>query len=125
MTATVTFTSSEAGRYYYAYADSGANAPTVATSGIGANCVIGANTITVYLTSGAKDLYIKVKDAVGNVSDALKIHIPAYQAEAASPSAPAPEPSQTPEAAAPPSSTGGVIWLNPDFPGVTIKIGNH
>jgi hypothetical protein len=125
LTATVTFTSSEAGSCYYSAVSVGSAVPTISTLGGGTACIAGVNTITVYMTSGAKDLYIKVKDAAGNVSDALKIHIPAYQAESASPPAPAPEPSETPEAAAPPSGSGGVVWLNPDFSGITIKIGNH
>jgi hypothetical protein len=125
MTASVTFTSSEAGGYYYSAVAVGSAIPTISTLGSGAACAAGVNTITVYLTSGAKDLYIKVKDTAGNVSDALKISVPAYQAEAETPAVPVPEPNKTPEATAPPSGSGGVVWLNPDFAGITITIGNH
>jgi hypothetical protein len=113
--ATVEFTASAAGRYYYSVVNSGAAEPSVSTTGIGTVCTSGSNTITVYLTSGEKDLYIKVKDADGNISDALKITIPAY-------SAPTPAP--------PPSFddmviTGGtVVYINPDFSGITITFGN-
>ncbi|MDR1668574.1 MAG: hypothetical protein LBR76_01270 [Oscillospiraceae bacterium] len=121
MTASVTFTSSKAGKYYTAYANSGAAAPTVATSGIGVNCAAGSNTITVYLTSGAKDVYVKVKDAAGNVSAALKIAVPAY--DSGQTPAPDPNPDNPPET--PPNPSGGVVYINPDFSGVTIKIGNN
>jgi len=120
LTATITFTSSVEGKYYYAYANSGANAPTVATGGLGTACAAGANTITVYLTSGAKDVYIKVKDANGNVSDALKVAVPAYSAS-----------EQTPTPEPPPNFdniviTGGtVVYLNPDFSTVVIKFGGY
>jgi hypothetical protein len=116
--ATVGFTSSEAGKYYAAYTASGGAVPGISTLGAGTACSAGLNTITVSLTSGAKDLYIKVKDAAGNVSDALKIAIPAYNA-----ATPTPEPTAEPET--PVSSSGGVIWLNPDFASITITIGNR
>ena len=78
-TATVKFTSSEAGTYYYAVVESGETEPTINTTGAGTACAAGENTI--FLTSlsgaGAKDIYIVAKDAVGNVSDKLKITIPA------------------------------------------------
>jgi hypothetical protein len=121
MTATVTFTSSEAGSYYYSAVSVGSAVPTISTLGSGAACAAGVNTITGYLTSGAKDLYIKVKDAAGNVSDALKISVPAYESTQNT----TPEPNETPEVTAPPSGSGGVVWLNPAFPGITITIGNH
>jgi hypothetical protein len=119
MTATVQFTSSADGRYYYSVVSGGANAPTVGTGGLGSVCAAGSNTITVYVTAGAKDVYIKVKDANGNVSDALKITVPAYAAQA-----------QTPAPEEPPNFdniiiTGGtVVYLNPDFAGITITFGN-
>jgi hypothetical protein len=114
LTATVQFTSTEAGRYYYSAVVEGVNAPLISTIGAGTVCIAGQNTITVYLTSGAKDLYIKVKDAAGNVSDALKIYVPAYS-EAAPASAPTPTPT--------PNSGNGIIYQNPDYPGIIIKIG--
>ncbi len=79
-TATVTFTSSEAGTYYYAVVENGGEAPTgLTTNGTSGTCVTGTNTIDLTGLSGlgAKDIYIVVKDAVGNVSSSLKITIPA------------------------------------------------
>jgi uncharacterized surface anchored protein len=121
MTATVTFTSSEAGSYYYSAVSVGSAVPAISTLGSGAACAAGVNTITVYLTSGAKDLYVKVKDAAGNVSDALKISVPAYEATQNT----TPEPTETPEMINLPSVSGGVVWLNPDWREITITIGNH
>jgi hypothetical protein len=121
-TATVQFTSSVAGRYYTAHTASGGNVPTISTLGAGTACTVGLNTITVSLTSGVRDLYIKVKDADGNVSEALKITIPAYSAQAQN------EPSDTSEP--PPNfdgiviNGGTVVFLNPDFGGITITFGN-
>ncbi len=78
-TATVTFTSSEAGTYYYAVVERGATAPTIDTSGAGTACDTTEQTISlVNLTTGAKDIYIVVKDAAGNDSNKLKMEIPAY-----------------------------------------------
>ena len=74
---TVKFTSNEAGSYYYSVVADGALAPTIDTSGLGNPCTTDETTITnpTGLSSGAKDIYIKVKDDMGNVSDALKIDI--------------------------------------------------
>lgn len=81
-TGTVKFTSDKAGQYYYAIVNDGATAPTIDTSGVGTACTTAETTITnpSGLTAGAKDFYIKVKDAVGNVSSAIKIDIAAYVA---------------------------------------------
>ena len=79
-TATVKFTSSEAGTYYYAVVESDGDAPAdLTTIGTSGTCVTGTNTISVTGLSGlgAKDIYIVVKDAAGNVSQPLKITIPA------------------------------------------------
>ena len=80
--ATVKFTSSEAGSYYYEVVNSGENQPTIDTDGTGTTC--GTTEQTISLTNlsdtSAKDIYIVVKDAAGNVSDKLKIGIPAYVA---------------------------------------------
>ena len=78
--AAVQFTSSEAGTYYYAVAESGAEVPPIDTIGAGTSCISGENTISLTTLTGlgAKDLYIVVKDAVGNVSESLKIGIPEY-----------------------------------------------
>jgi hypothetical protein len=78
---TVKFTSDETGQYYYEIVASGDPKPTISTSGAGTVCGISEMTITdpSGLTAGAKDIYIVVKDAAGNVSaDTFKIEIPAY-----------------------------------------------
>ena len=82
-TATVTFTSSEAGTYYYAVVESGATEGTdVDISDTGATCTSGTNTINLNnLTgAGAKDIYIVAKDAANNVSQPLNMTIPDYVA---------------------------------------------
>lgn len=79
--ATVKFTSNEAGSYYYTVVDSGAAKPEVNTNGTGTDCDTTEQTISLTtLTAGAKDIYIVVKDAAGNISGKLKIEIPAYVA---------------------------------------------
>jgi uncharacterized surface anchored protein len=126
LSATVIFTSSEAGRYYYAVANSGANEPAIATGGNGTACSMGANTITVYMTSGAKDVYIKVKDASGNVSNALKISVPAYVPQTeTTPATPTPSNPETPNFDNIVITGGTVVYLNPDFSGIIIKFGNY
>ena len=79
-TATVKFTSDEAGEYYYAVVESGDTAPTIDTTGTGTACDTTEQTISLNNLSGAgaKDIYIVAKDAAGNVSQQLKITIPAY-----------------------------------------------
>ena len=79
-TATVKFTSSEAGSYYYEVVNSGENQPTIDTDGTGTTCGTPEQTISLTNLSGAgaKDIYIVAKDAAGNVSQPLKITIPAY-----------------------------------------------
>jgi Leucine-rich repeat (LRR) protein len=81
-TATVKFTSDEAGEYYYAVVDSGAEKPNIDTSGVGVSCGTTEQTLTLSaLSAGAKDLYIVVKDASDNVSaGTFKIVVPAYVA---------------------------------------------
>lgn len=80
--ATIKFTSSEAGTYYYAVVDSGATEPDIDTAVEGTVCSTTEQTISLdSLTgAGAKDIYIVVKDAAGNASEKLKITIPAYVA---------------------------------------------
>ena len=79
-TAKVKFTSSEAGTYYYAVVESGATAPNIDMDKEGTDCVAGENTISIsdLTDTAAKDIYIVAKDAAGNVSQSLKIEIPAY-----------------------------------------------
>lgn len=78
--ATVKFTSDEAGTYYYVVAESGAETPDIDTTGAGTSCDTTEQTISLdNLTgAGAKDIYIVAKDAAGNISQPLKIEIPAY-----------------------------------------------
>jgi hypothetical protein len=115
LTATVQFMSNTSGRYYFSVVNSGAAEPSIDTTGPGTSCLTGTNTITVNLTAGAKDIYIKIKDADGNVNDALKISIPAYSS-----STPTPPPGFENMVI-----TGGtVVYLNPDFAGITITFGN-
>lgn len=78
--ATVRFTSDEAGTYYYAVVESGADEPSIGTTVAGTSCISGENTISLDALegTGAKDIYIVAKDAAGNVSQQLKITIPAY-----------------------------------------------
>ena len=77
----VKFTSNESGSYYYKVVEAGADEPVIETEGDGESCTTSEATITdpVGLTAGAKDIYIKVKDASGNVSAAIKIDIEAYK----------------------------------------------
>lgn len=77
--ATVKFTSDEAGRYYYEVVADGAGDPGIVTTGTGTACGTSEVTITnpTGLTAGAKDIWIYVKDAIGNIGK-LKIDIPAY-----------------------------------------------
>jgi hypothetical protein len=118
LSASVTFTSSATGKYYYSAVTSGAAEPVLSTSGLGATCAKGVNTVTVYMTAGAKDLYIRVKDASGNVSDALKIAVPAYS----EPSAPTEPPPNFDNI----TITGGtVVYLNPAFSNIKITFGNQ
>ena len=78
--ATVKFTSSEAGTYYYEVVESGATPSGIDTTGAGTACVQGENTISLtnLSGSGAKDMYIIVKDAAGNKSETSKVSIPEY-----------------------------------------------
>ena len=78
--ATVKFTSDEAGQYYYAVVAGDDSAPDIDTTGDGTPCDTTEHTISLTeLTAGAKDIYIVVKDAAGNVSSSnFKIGIPAY-----------------------------------------------
>lgn len=79
-TATVKFTSSEAGTYYYEVVESGAATPTIDTAGTGTTCDTTEQTISLTNLSdtSAKDIYIVVKDAVENVSQTLQIVIPEF-----------------------------------------------
>ena len=80
--ATVKFTSSEAGTYYYKVVTHGAAAPTVdeiKKSTTKGTASAGETTFTLSnLTEDARDIYIVVVSASGGESNALKIEIPAY-----------------------------------------------
>lgn len=79
--ATISFTASEAGSYYIAVVAKDAEEPTIETTGAGTAMLQGSNAnIEVTLTAGAKDIYVKAKDAAGNVSGVLKITAEAYVA---------------------------------------------
>jgi hypothetical protein len=88
LNATVKFTSSEAGTYYYEVVESSVTLTEIDTSGAGTACVQGENAISLTDLSGAgaKDMYIIVKDAAGNKSETCKVSIPEYvtQSEPAS-----------------------------------------
>ena len=82
--ATVDFTSSSAGSYYYAVVEKGAAEPKIDIDGVGV-AVKANKAVTISLkslTAGAKDIYIKVKndDKADDVkiSEPLKITIPDY-----------------------------------------------
>lgn len=77
--ATVKFTSSMAGNYFYKVVEKGAAAPTVDTTKGGTTAVKGENTITLTnLSAGAWDIYIVVKSLSNVECDPFKIEIPAY-----------------------------------------------
>ena len=76
-TATVKFTSSEAGTVYYSLV----SADAVDTSGAGTPMVSGENTLNITgLTADAATVYIKAKDSSGNISvSTLEAAVPAYE----------------------------------------------
>ena len=80
--ATVTFTTNEAGTYYYKVVTHGATAPTVEEikkSTTKGTASAGETTFTLSnLTGDARDVYIVVVSAAGVESAALKVEIPAY-----------------------------------------------
>ena len=80
--ATVKFTSSEAGNYFYKVVDHGAAAPTadeIMKSTTKGTASTGEITFTLSnLTEDARDIYIVVVSAAGGESAPLKVEIPAY-----------------------------------------------
>ena len=80
--ATVKFTSSEAGNYFYKVVNHGAAVPTVdeiMKSTTKGTASAGETTITLSnLTEDARDIYIVVVNASGGESTVLKVEIPAY-----------------------------------------------
>ena len=77
-TATVKFTSDEAGSYYYVVNDSIAAPDSIDTSGEGASCNANEETTITLDSLSGEYIHIVVKDADNNVSDILTIQIPAY-----------------------------------------------
>ena len=80
--ATVKFTSSEAGNYFYKVVDHGATAPTadeIIKSTTKGTASTGEITFTLSnLTEDARDIYIVVVSVAGGESAPLKVEIPAY-----------------------------------------------
>ena len=80
--ATVKFTSSEAGNYFYKVVNHGATAPTadeIMKSTTKGTASTGEITFTLSnLTEDARDIYIVVVSAAGGESAPLKVEIPAY-----------------------------------------------
>ena len=83
--ATVKFTSNEAGQYYISVVEKGASPPTINTTGSGIAVTTAETTANVSLTAGAKDVYVVVKDAAGNVSNRVKFEVPAFDQPAPPP----------------------------------------
>ena len=77
-TATVKFTSNEAGSYYYVVDSSETLSDSIDTSGEGTSCSANTETTISLDSLSGEYIHIVVKDAVNNVSDILTIQIPAY-----------------------------------------------
>lgn len=84
----IQFTSSKAGQIYYKVVDSGTERPSVNVGGTGADCGTTEQIMNFSsLTDGSKDVYLIVKDALGNISPrTFYVRIPNY----VPPSPPAP-----------------------------------
>ncbi|GHS95810.1 hypothetical protein AGMMS50276_12800 [Synergistales bacterium] len=80
--AVIGFTTNEAGTAYYLVVESGATAPDKTTvkagTSLGSVATSAASGLSVTLTAGAKDIYVVVEDAAGNISEPLKIEAAAY-----------------------------------------------
>jgi hypothetical protein len=79
-TGTASFSTNEAGDYYYLVVEEGDPAPSVAaiTSGTGTACGTGTTTISLTgLTPTGKDVYIVVIDPSGNISAPVMVNVPA------------------------------------------------
>ena len=88
--ATVTFTTNEAGTYFYKVVTHGATAPTVEEikkSTTKGTASAGETSFTLSnLTADARDVYIVVVSAAGGESAPLKVEIPAYDSGSDTPS---------------------------------------
>jgi len=80
--ATIGFTTDEAGTAYYLVVNSGDTAPTStavkAGTSLGSVAASAVSDKSVALTAGAKDIYVVVEDASGNISVPLKIEAEEY-----------------------------------------------
>ncbi|NOU75496.1 hypothetical protein GC098_29665, partial [Paenibacillus sp. LMG 31458] len=76
-TASVTFTATQAGTYYYKVVYSGAAQPTISTSGAGVTSNVGDNTISIPNLAPyvPYTVYVQEKDSNGNLSNILKMDI--------------------------------------------------
>ena len=82
-TATVRFSSTEAGTYYYKYQHEGAGPAPSASDlkqyGTSASCVSGENSLSLTtLTAGTFEIFFVTEDAAGNVSNVLTLPISEY-----------------------------------------------
>lgn len=80
-TATVKFTSSEAGTYYYIAQDTEITLTKeqIAAQGTQQACEVGENEIKLdNISASAQYVAVVAQDAAGNISDVLKFEIPAY-----------------------------------------------
>ena len=77
---TVVFQANKAGSAYVALVEKGAAQPQIETEGAGTAVVAGENIVPLEgLTAGAKDVYVVLKDANGDLSEPLKVTVYAYQ----------------------------------------------
>ncbi len=79
--ATIGFTTNEDGTAFYTVVEKDASAPDKNTVAAGTSIGSVSGTVanqSVTLTAGAKDIYVVVKDAAGNISDPLKIQAVPY-----------------------------------------------
>ncbi|GHV32833.1 hypothetical protein FACS1894167_15790 [Synergistales bacterium] len=87
--ATIVFTTNEAGTAYYLVVESGAAAPANTTvkggTSLGAVPASAVSDKAVVLAAGAKDIYVVVEDAAGNISNPLKIPAAVYAPDNAAP----------------------------------------
>ncbi len=121
--ATIGFTTGEGGTAYYIVKDSGTAAPVKpsnqpADAGWTTLGAVGAGVVSnksIAVSAGAKDVYVVVVDAAGNVSDPLKITVSAYNAP---PAQPTPTPSRRPVyygGSSSSSSSGSRGYIDPRY----------
>lgn len=77
--ASIEFKANKTGNVYYTVVPKGTVPPQIDTTGEGNAATVGKNTLTLEgITAGSKDIYIVLKDAKDNVSDAVKVELPGY-----------------------------------------------